>query len=86
MDDLPPIDQGRLALFVLDSIDRQVAKFTDPVQNQQVRDHLEGELRAGRVQVIAPDDSEFVHVVLGDTWLARIHRARVARRGDPELN
>jgi len=36
MDDLSPIDQGRLALFVLDSIDRQVAKFTDPVQNQQV--------------------------------------------------
>jgi hypothetical protein len=80
------IDGDRLALIVLDSIDRQVAKFDDPVMGNEVRAHLEGHLEAGRVEIIEPDDSDYVNVIVGETWLARVHWQRIRKRADPRFN
>lgn len=80
----PPIDERRLALIVLDSIDRQVAKFDDPTEGAQVRQLLEDHLRAGHVRLLEPEGSDFLDVILGETWLARIHWQRIC--ADPSLN
>ena len=75
-----------MALILHDSIDRQVAKFDDPVVGREVRAHLEGHLEAGHVELVEPDDSDFVNVIVGETWLARIHWQRICTRADPRCN
>ena len=64
---------------MLDSIDRQVAKFDDPIMGDEVRAHLERQLEAGHVQVLVLDDSDFVNVIVGETWLARVHWERIRK-------
>lgn len=80
------IDSKRLALIVRDSIDRQVGKFDDPSARQEIRAVLEAHLDAGHVRVVATDDSEFLNVIVGETWLARVHWQRICKRSDPRLN
>jgi hypothetical protein len=71
---------------VRDSIDRQVGKFDDRSVGQEIRALLEGHLNAGRVRVVEPADSEFLNVIVGDTWLARVHWQRICKRSDPRSN